>query len=382
MVLVSILTLAYGTEPMFQRKLTKCELLEYYEHSEHSDLEKLRKYLKNPECSSHADEEEIPDTDTEYVYWYYYYSDDNETDSYPDTENTTEITTLTSSTANSPATASAATTTPEETTDTQKKKTPKKEKIHIPVFMIQNRVIDTLEMITLACFTVDFTLRIFSCPSIPRYFLSVINIVDVVALLGTYVHFIVINVAREQRYIDNWLDITLYFQILRTFRLFRVVKNFRVAKVLAYSVTQSLRDLLVLILFLMIAVFSFASIIYLAEDRADFNSIPMGWWWALVTLTTVGYGDIYPKTAIGRLIGSACAISGVILIALTLPIFVNNFLTLYSYAEVDKILQKTNKYDEKVGRKVKVENDCSGEDVCAAMLSKIADTDSSNQAIP
>ena len=376
---MSILTLAYGTEPMFQRKLTKCELLEYYEHSENSDLEKLRKYLKYPDCS-HADEEEIPldGEDEEYVYYEYEYDyTDNETGFSPDSLSTTEVNTLSSSDA--PSAAAAAT--PDKQTDPPHKPPSKKQKIHIPVFMIQNRVFDLLEKVALALFTLDFTLRLFSCPSIPKYFLSVINIVDFVVLLGTYVHIIVISVEKEQRYLDNWLDITLYFQILRTFRLFRVVKNIRAAKVLVYSVKQSLRDLLVLILFLLIAVFSFASIIYLAEDRNDFKSIPMGWWWALITLTTVGYGDIYPKTAIGRLIGSVCAISGVILIALTLPIFVNNFLTLYGYAEVDETLQKTTKYGGKAGSKIKTEDNYESEDFYEAKISNSAETDNSKYKI-
>ena len=358
---------------MFQRKLTKCELLEYFEHSDNSNLDKLRKYLKNPDCSSQTADDEVAYTETENVYYYYYYyDDDNQTDSSTNTDATTESTRMTTLSSTTSQTSAAATAKQDTSTRPQPEKTTKRGKIHIPVFMIKNRFIDMLELITLVCFTVDFTLRIVSCPSIPRYFLSIINIVDVVALLGTYVHLIITSVEREQRYLDNWLDITLYFQILRTFRLFRVVKNFRVAKVMAYSVTQSLRDLLVLILFLMVAVFSFASVIYLAEDRADFNSIPMGWWWALVTLTTVGYGDIYPKTAAGRLIGSACAISGVILIALTLPIFVNNFLTLYSYAEVDQILQKTAKDNGQFDKTVKNEKTSSGEGERATMLNENA----------
>ena len=140
---------------------------------------------------------------------------------------------------------------------------------------------------------------------------------------------------------DNWLDVIEYLQILRTLRLFRLVKNVRATKVLVYALRQSFKDLLILLMFLFIAVCTFASCVYFAEDRANFKSIPTGWWWALVTLTTVGYGDVYPKTWVGRAVGSACALTGVVLIALTLPIFVNTFLTLYQFAMVEEVLQST-----------------------------------------
>ena len=89
---------------------------------------------------------------------------------------------------------------------------------------------------------------------------------------------------------------------------------------------QSFKDLLISLMFLFIAVCTFASIVCFAESRDEFESIPTGWWLALVTLTTVGYGDVYPKTWIGRAVGSVCALNGVVLIALSLPILVDNFL--------------------------------------------------------
>jgi voltage-gated potassium channel Kch len=56
------------------------------------------------------------------------------------------------------------------------------------------------------------------------------------------------------------------------------------------------------------------------------------WWWSIVTMTTVGYGDIYPKSVVGRILGGLCALYGVLMFSMTLPIFVNTFHTVYQYA--------------------------------------------------
>jgi hypothetical protein len=92
----------------------------------------------------------------------------------------------------------------------------------------------------------------------------------------------------------------------------------------------------------------FASLVYYAErlqanPRNDFKSIPEGLWWAMITMTTVGYGDMVPRTYAGMVIGALCALSGVLTIALPVPVIVSNFTMFYSHTQAREKLPRQRK---------------------------------------
>ncbi|CAH1800572.1 unnamed protein product [Owenia fusiformis] len=108
-------------------------------------------------------------------------------------------------------------------------------------------------------------------------------------------------------------------------------------KVLHYTLVASLKEILLMLGLLFLGAITFASLVYFGElisgsDEILITSIPIGIWYALVTMTTVGYGDFYPKSIGGYIVGSGCVICGVLVIAFTVPVIVNNFMMFYAHA--------------------------------------------------
>ena len=76
--------------------------------------------------------------------------------------------------------------------------------------------------------------------------------------------------------------------------------------------------------------------------KTHFDSIPDAFWWAIVTMTTVGYGDMHPITLPGKIIGSICALSGILCLALPVPVIVSNFMYFYQRTKANKHRRKAS----------------------------------------
>lgn len=124
----------------------------------------------------------------------------------------------------------------------------------------------------------------------------------------------------------------MVLRVVRVLRIFKLMKHYSAFKILVYTIKVSTKELLLMIVFLMSGVLMFASLIHYIE-KDNFPNIPIAIWWAIVTMTTVGYGDKYPVNYAGYGIGCLCVICGVLVIAFTVPIVVNNFSLYYQHAQ-------------------------------------------------
>ncbi|OAD56714.1 Potassium voltage-gated channel protein Shaw [Eufriesea mexicana] len=185
-----------------------------------------------------------------------------------------------------------------------------------------------------AWFTLEITLRCLVSPSLKRFAVSPVNAIDLAATLSFYTEFLTQS--------------SLYLEILsiaRVLRLFKLTRHSPGLRILIHTFKASAKELALLVFFLVLGIVVFASLIFIAErlqenPHNDFDSIPRGLWWALVTMTTVGYGDMTPKTFPGMFIGGLCAIAGVLAIALPVPVIVSNFSMFYSHTQARSKLPK------------------------------------------
>uniref|UniRef100_A0AAG5D7L2 BTB domain-containing protein n=2 Tax=Anopheles atroparvus TaxID=41427 RepID=A0AAG5D7L2_ANOAO len=198
-----------------------------------------------------------------------------------------------------------------------------------------------IECVCNAWFTFEILVRFISSPNKCEFVTSSVNIIDYIATLSFYVDLVL---QRFASHLEN-ADILEFFSIIRIMRLFKLTRHSSGLKILIQTFRASAKELTLLVFFLVLGIVIFASLVYYAEriqanPHNDFNSIPLGLWWALVTMTTVGYGDMAPKTYIGMFVGALCALAGVLTIALPVPVIVSNFAMYYSHTQARAKLPK------------------------------------------
>ena len=199
-------------------------------------------------------------------------------------------------------------------------------------------------------FTIEVLLRVTFCPDKAEFFKSTLNIIDFVAILPFYLEVGLSGLSsKAAKDVLGFLRVVRFVRILRIFKLTR---HFVGLRVLGHTLHASTNEFLLLIIFMALGVLIFATMIYYAErlgndpdDPVDnhFKNIPIGFWWAVVTMTTLGYGDMYPETWSGMLVGALCALAGVLTIAMPVPVIVNNFGMYYSLAMAKQKLPRKRK---------------------------------------
>lgn len=205
--------------------------------------------------------------------------------------------------------------------------------------MTPNPALQALDTVCTIFFTIELIIRFIFAPEKLPFVRSAMNIIDLLALVPLYMQ-LILNMESFKFCLVNerlMIEIMFILRIIRMFRIFHLVKHYQALQILVYALKASVQELLMLGIFLLIGMLVFATMIYYAERKDavnpgdQFTTIPIGFWWAIITMTTLGYGDIYPTTPIGYVLGAACAVSGVLLVALTFPVISNNFTLFYTH---------------------------------------------------
>lgn len=165
------------------------------------------------------------------------------------------------------------------------------------------------EWIITILFTIEYILRIVSSPKPLKYLFSFLGIIDFLAVIPTYLGLIVPDAQA--------LAVIRAIRLLRIYRILRLYHFIRAGRLLILSLQRSARKILIFMMFVVILVILLGSIMYVVEGGENgFYSIPLSIYWAVITLTTVGYGDIVPVTALGKFISIFIMLLGYSIIAI------------------------------------------------------------------
>ena len=167
---------------------------------------------------------------------------------------------------------------------------------------------DVAEWTITALFTIEYAARLVAAPNARRYATSFFGFVDLLAIAPVYVS-LLFGVAHS-------FTVVRSLRLLRVFRILKLSEYLGEANALVVALRESARKIIVFLFAVLAIVMIVGTLMYEIEGEANgFNSIPTAMYWAIVTVTTVGYGDISPKTVAGRILASILMVVGFGIIA-------------------------------------------------------------------
>ena len=175
-------------------------------------------------------------------------------------------------------------------------------------------LIDSLEWFFTILFSLEYIARLLCVRQPLRYAWSFYGIIDLFAFLPSYIGLFIPTA--------GYLTTIRVLRLLRVFRVLKLAEFMQASETLRSALYASRRKIAVFLSFVMAVVLIMGTVMYLIEGEENgFNSIPRGVYWAIVTLTTVGYGDVTPHTVLGRVLACFIMIMGYGIIAVPTGIF-------------------------------------------------------------
>ena len=173
-----------------------------------------------------------------------------------------------------------------------------------PLMKKYSTLLISVEWIFTGLFTIEYIARVILSPDRRKYILSIWGIIDLLSTIPTYLSLFVHG--------PQYLLILRIFRLMRIFRILRLTSFLKEARSLTQALRASSAKIIVFFGVILSTVIIMGTLMYLIEGPAHgFTSIPKSVYWAIVTMTTVGYGDFYPVTAEGRVIAGLLMVTGI-----------------------------------------------------------------------
>ncbi|KAJ3586081.1 hypothetical protein NHX12_012482 [Muraenolepis orangiensis] len=203
-----------------------------------------------------------------------------------------------------------------------------------------------VETVCVAWFSLEFTLRFIQDRSKLAFLRRPLNLIDVMAILPYYVTLVLDSSSSREERRNSYLDkVGLVLRVLRALRILYVMRLARHSlglQTLGLTARRCTREFGLLLLFLCVAIALFSPLLYLIENEMastqEFTSIPATYWWAVITMTTVGYGDMVPRSIPGQVVALSSILSGILLMAFPVTSIFHTFSR--SYVELKQEQQR------------------------------------------
>lgn len=193
----------------------------------------------------------------------------------------------------------------------------------------EHPVLALMENLCVLFFSAEFALRLAVAPSAKKFLRGPLNVIDLLSILPFYVTFVCDKTSEERNTeLENVGKVVQVLRLMRVFRILKLARHSAGLRALGATMLHSSREMGQLVLFLSLGVSFFSALVYFAEkdsNVSELQTIPAGWWWATISMTTVGYGDTVPVSSAGRLIGTLCIICGLLIVALPITNIFNKF---------------------------------------------------------
>lgn len=165
------------------------------------------------------------------------------------------------------------------------------------------RILNILELVFTLIFSIEYGMRIYCSKKPKKYIFSFFGLVDLMSILPTFIAIMLPG--------THYLAVVRILRVLRIFRILKFMQYIKEAKLLLTVLKKSIRKIVLFISTVMTISIILGSIMYIVEGEVNgYDNIPKSVYWAIVTLTTVGYGDMAPKTNIGQAIATIIMILG------------------------------------------------------------------------
>nr|KAG5704694.1 hypothetical protein BaRGS_025336 [Batillaria attramentaria] len=203
-----------------------------------------------------------------------------------------------------------------------------------------------IAILSLSVFTLDFVLRILVTRERGMFARQVLNWVEFLILVAEWLGVIFMyHTSTVLSRVGEICRIVSYFRVFRFYRLSWKSDELRLLKL---CLQNCQKELLMLILLAVVASAGFAILIYVMEidEKNTISDLPTALWWAIITLTSVGYGDVIPSTHQGRFVSGACAMTGMLLVALPVAVIATSFGEYHAvYREMRALIERQRETD-------------------------------------